>query len=1122
MNKAYFNLAVAAFISLPILAFWAAPALAASDDLEIYHVAIGQADATLVRGPEDPPGSGTRKTLLIDAGNDWNHIDVFAVMSRHGITQIDYAIATHYDSDHIGGFDGLFALAGQPEVCLDRGGSHTGIQWSEYLGSVTGCRQTIALGDLSAQGVDLGGGVTAACVCVDGLVIGGGYSDPVEENGRSIGIVISYDDFDYLIAGDLTSAVEPALGAALVSPANGVQPIDVYRVNHHGSDTSSARGFLGMILPEVSICSTGNTEDQMPKCSVYDRICSIDSTIYQTDEGNPEFPACPEPPPGCGVLVNGTVMVYSDGASYWVSNGDDWDEYECAGVTYEPHTIYEIQNPEDPNHAPEGTNVLVEDVIVTGISGSELFFVEEPGAGPWSGLLVYDGGLSAPEALARSNKVTVQGVVVEFNEVTEISAVGVVPTGTGQPVPGPDELSSAGLAGPGGTAESYEGVLVRIVDPVVTNENPDAPLDHGEFEVDEVYRVDDLFFEHNPDLMEGFTSMTGVQHYSFGNYKLEPRNCSDYDPDVCNAELHTIYEIQDESHPSHPDTGTRVRVEGVIVTGVDFLSSSSRYFVEEPAGGPWSGLMIYDEKNITPHDLARGDRLTLIGVTADYFGMTEIKIDSVTRTASGQPVPGPDAVSSADICDEGGALAESYEGILVRVLDAVVTDTNPKGRRDDSSFEVDECLLIGDQMVEYHSFPDEVFSSITGIHSFTYGHFKLEPRDTSDLASTCPDDDGDGYAGEECGGPDCCDVGSEPACGGVWPGALNPGAAENIGVGNCTDGADNDCDGLADGDDPGCTPSMTGVLISELYYDHTAGDEGYEYMELYSTGAETISLEGWELQWGGKDFNYGKYTFPAGLSIGPGEHFLVGEAEVASAFCVAPDLEVDFDPAIQDGGSPTDGVRLVNQVGIVNDTLLYDTPNTNDLSCDRADPCPDAYCAPDVPGGRALSRKAPHTDTDDCSADFRETDPLPRNSSGGISDEDGDGYSPESCGGTDCNDGDPLINPGRPEVPVNGKDDDCDDLTDEALFGDLGPFGAGDGRWTAADFNLSVECITSSLDFTIEETVLLDMAPLIEICAGSGVPIRAVPGPDGSLDVSDLSVFYQAAAGYIELVPVCP
>ncbi|MEJ2210702.1 MAG: putative metal-binding motif-containing protein, partial [Anaerolineae bacterium] len=63
------------------------------------------------------------------------------------------------------------------------------------------------------------------------------------------------------------------------------------------------------------------------------------------------------------------------------------------------------------------------------------------------------------------------------------------------------------------------------------------------------------------------------------------------------------------------------------------------------------------------------------------------------------------------------------------------------------------------------------------------------------LPASCTDADGDGYAveGGDCGPIDCDDA--RPA--------VHPGAAEA-----CDNGLDDDCNGLADAADPGCTPCV--------------------------------------------------------------------------------------------------------------------------------------------------------------------------------------------------------------------------------------------------------------------------------------------------------------------------
>ncbi|MBN2496322.1 MAG: right-handed parallel beta-helix repeat-containing protein [Deltaproteobacteria bacterium] len=45
-------------------------------------------------------------------------------------------------------------------------------------------------------------------------------------------------------------------------------------------------------------------------------------------------------------------------------------------------------------------------------------------------------------------------------------------------------------------------------------------------------------------------------------------------------------------------------------------------------------------------------------------------------------------------------------------------------------------------------------------------------------------------------------------------------------------------------------------------------------------------------------------------------------------------------------------------------------------------------------------------------------------------DADSDGYLDQSCGGADCDDGDPAVNPDADEDCENGADDDCDGMTD--------------------------------------------------------------------------------------------
>ena len=65
-------------------------------------------------------------------------------------------------------------------------------------------------------------------------------------------------------------------------------------------------------------------------------------------------------------------------------------------------------------------------------------------------------------------------------------------------------------------------------------------------------------------------------------------------------------------------------------------------------------------------------------------------------------------------------------------------------------------------------------------------------------------------------------------------------------------------------------------------------------------------------------------------------------------------------------------------------------------------------------------------DDDDATGDDDDSTPDPL-------DADTDGYLPISAGGDDCDDNNSGVNPGAPEDPTNGIDDDCDGAIDEPL-----------------------------------------------------------------------------------------
>ncbi len=151
------------------------------------------------------------------------------------------------------------------------------------------------------------------------------------------------------------------------------------------------------------------------------------------------------------------------------------------------------------------------------------------------------------------------------------------------------------------------------------------------------------------------------------------------------------------------------------------------------------------------------------------------------------------------------------------------------------------------------------------------------------------------------------------------------------------------------------------VVINEVLYDPVGADSGYEWIELYNNSNLTLNLQEWTIEKAGTSFGV-IFTFPS-IEIEPFGFILIGEEFV-------PNIDLETILAFQNGGSETDGIRLISADGFYKDTLLYDSPNTNGLPDDISDP--GEFFALDVGDGNSLARKYDGEDSNDCEMDFFE------------------------------------------------------------------------------------------------------------------------------------------------------
>ncbi len=342
--------------------------------LEIHHLAIGQADATLIVGP-------TGRSLVFDAGEaGWESAKGAMAIGSYvervlGCRRVDYVVISHFHVDHVGyvGKGGLWHLVNvqgfeigallHRDIRAFAGNvSKTFELWREYLeGPGAGLLKPQVAVEGAGQ-VDLGSGVAFKIVATDGnaVIKRGDFSavmmpPPPSENDYSIAAVLRFGAFDYFIGGDLSGAFYTSeYGYTYhdieTTVAREIGDIDVYRSNHHGSDHSSNATFLAQTDPEVSIVSIGDTNGYgHPRPNLMQRLL-VTSVVYLTQRGDVQTDI------GAARVAGAVVVRTTDGQSYTV-NGESYAATDPVRIDADGDGYFREADPDDGARATRPTPV---------------------------------------------------------------------------------------------------------------------------------------------------------------------------------------------------------------------------------------------------------------------------------------------------------------------------------------------------------------------------------------------------------------------------------------------------------------------------------------------------------------------------------------------------------------------------------------------------------------------------------------------------------------------------------------------------------------------------------------------------------------------------------------------
>jgi len=164
-----------------------------------------------------------------------------------------------------------------------------------------------------------------------------------------------------------------------------------------------------------------------------------------------------------------------------------------------------------------------------------------------------------------------------------------------------------------------------------------------------------------------------------------------------------------------------------IVSAESWAYGNSSYFVQD-AEGMWSGIKVYD----ADRGNAYGDSVMITATVSEYYGLTQLSnVTEYIKLDSNKTVE-PVVVTTGEI-GTGGANAEAYEGVLVTVENATITNGDAGYGQwlvDDGTGEV---MLDDDADYYFDATAYTAIKSATGPLTYSYSDHKILPRLAMDV-----------------------------------------------------------------------------------------------------------------------------------------------------------------------------------------------------------------------------------------------------------------------------------------------------------------------------------------------------------------------------------------------------
>ena len=210
----------------------------AKSGFEVHFIDVGQGDAALILCDGH--------AMLIDGGGKSQSDKIFTYLKDRGIDQLDYIVASHADTDHVGGLSGAlhYASAKQALAPVKEASEEA---FSDFVDSLQEQNVSITVpapGDTFSLGER-------------GLVtVLGPVRQAEEDNNNSLVLKVECGSSSFLFTGDAEDAEEQDIMAEGKDLS-----ATVLKAAHHGSAYSTSDQWLSSINPQYAVISCGKDNE---------------------------------------------------------------------------------------------------------------------------------------------------------------------------------------------------------------------------------------------------------------------------------------------------------------------------------------------------------------------------------------------------------------------------------------------------------------------------------------------------------------------------------------------------------------------------------------------------------------------------------------------------------------------------------------------------------------------------------------------------------------------------------------------------------------------------------------------------------------------------------------------